>query len=210
MIDIPSIKSLFPQLFENELLEEIKETGVLKSFSRESSILSPGTFIKSIPLLMKGIVKVMRHDEEDNEVLLYYLQAGETCAISLTCCMSNAKSTVSVEVEEDAEMIMIPINKLETWMGTYPSWKAFIMQSYRMRFDKLLEVVDSITFKKIDERIEFYLQQKTEALKKHTIETTHQQIANELGTSREVVSRLLKKMEEMGSVKLGRNKIEVL
>lgn len=210
MIYISSIKALFPQLFEKELLQEIQETATFRTFPKESSILSPGAFIKSIPLLMKGIVKVMRHDEDGNEVLLYYLQAGETCAISLTCCMSNARSTVSVEVEEDAEMIMIPIEKIEAWMGIYPSWKAFIMQSYRIRFDKLLEVVDSIAFKKIDERLEAYLKQKSLALNVQTIENTHQQIANELGTSREVVSRLLKKMEEMGLVKLGRNKIEVL
>lgn len=210
MIPIASIKSIFPQLFEKELLEEIKATGIVKSFPKESSILAPGAFIKSIPLLMQGIVKVMRHDEDENEVLLYYLQTGETCAISLTCCMSNARSTVSVEVVEDAEMIMIPIEKLESWMSNYPSWKSFIMQSYRLRFDKLLQVVDNIAFRKIDERLEAYLHQKAETQNTRTIGTTHQEIANELGTSREVISRLLKKMEQLGMVKLGRNKIQLL
>jgi CRP/FNR family transcriptional regulator len=170
-------------------------------------MLEPGSYVKSIPLLVKGSIKVLRQGNDANEILLYYVSPMETCAMSLTCCVSNQKSNVKAITEEDAVLISLPVSKSDEWMATYPSWKQFIMQTYRNRFEELLKAIDGIAFHKVDERLLKYLVEKSNLLKTSEINISHQQIAEELNSSREVISRLLKQLEQRGILTVGRNRI---
>jgi len=150
----------------------------------------------------------MREDADGNELLLYYLQAGETCAMSLTCCMAFKRSEIRAIAQEDVLMLTIPVDYMEEWMK-YRDWRSFVMNTYRLRFEELLEALDSIAFLKMDERLWKYLQEKAQTLDTTEINISHQDIAYDLNSSREVISRLLKQMERKGMLNLGRNKIEL-
>jgi CRP/FNR family transcriptional regulator len=171
--------------------------------------MDTGQYIKSIPLLLSGSIKIIRQDDTDGEILLYYVGSNETCAMSLTCCMAHQKSRIRAIAEEDTEMITVPVEKMDEWMIKYESWKNFVMQTYNARFDELLRTIDSIAFQKVDERLENYLKSKGELTESKLLVVSHQQIAEELNSSREVISRLLKHLEKNGKIKLGRNKIEL-
>ncbi len=200
----------FPNLYEPALLEEIETFGQSQKAPAGSTLMDIGKYIKSFPLLISGSLKIMREDENGNEILLYYLEAGKTCAMALTCCMKQEKSNIRAVVEEDAEMIMIPVQYSDEWVFKYKSWKNFITETYADRFDELLKTIDSIAFKKMDERLLKYLKDKARVLETNTLTITHQDIAKELNSSREVISRLLKKLEQLGEIKLGRNQISLL
>lgn len=210
MTETDLIKSRFPQIHNKELLENIEKYGILKEVKAGDVVMEYGQFIKSVPLILNGCIKVMRRDDEGKELFLYYLYPGETCAMSLTCCMANQKSEIRAVAEEDSEFIAIPIQYLDLWMHEYNDWKNLVMQTYSNRFRDLLNTIDNIAFRNMDERVEEYLFSKTQALQTSTINITHQEIATELGTSREVISRLLKQLEKKGKIALGRNKIEVM
>ena len=166
-------------------------------------------YVNFIPIILSGSLKIMRQDDNDKETFLYFLTAGDTCAMSLTCCTANKPSSVRAVAEEDSEMIMVPVEKLDIWMNKYPSWKAFVFQTYQKRFEDLLEAVDSLAFKKMDERLWRLLKKKAGLQEKRYVYSTHQELADELSTSREVVTRLLKKLEGMGKIKTHRNRIEL-
>jgi len=204
------VKSRFPIIHNDELLNKIEQNGVFKEVKAGEVMMEYGQFIKSVPLILNGCIKVMRQDEEGKELFLYYLYPGETCAMSLTCCMANQKSEIRAVAEEDSEFIAIPIQYLDQWMNKYTDWKNLVMQTYSNRFRDLLNTIDNIAFRNMDERLEEYLFSKKQALQTNTISITHQEIATELGTSREVISRLLKQMEKKNKIVLGRNKIEIL
>lgn len=210
MTETDLIKSRFPQIHNKELLENIEKYGILKEVKAGDVVMEYGQFIKSVPLILNGCIKVMRRDDEGKELFLYYLYPGETCAMSLTCCMANQKSEIRAVAEEDSEFIAIPIQYLDLWMHEYNDWKNLVIQTYSNRFRDLLNTIDNIAFRNMDERVEEYLFSKTQALQTSTINITHQEIATELGTSREVISRLLKQLEKKGKIALGRNKIEVM
>ncbi len=201
------VKQHYPSLTEPELLKELSEVGMLVDQPAATAMIEPGQYIKSIPLILKGSVRILREDEQGNELFLYYLYPGETCAMSLTCCMANQKSEIKAITEEDTKMIMIPIRYLDEWTGKYTSWKNLVMTTYQKRFNELMNTIDNIAFAKMDERLIRYLKEKQQALQKDLLPISHQDIARELGTHREVISRLLKKMEKDGLVELGRNKI---
>lgn len=190
-------------------MEAIEKQGIAVQKKAGEVIMEYGTMIKSLPLIMEGAIKVVRKDEEGNELFLYYLYPGETCAMSLTCCLAHQKSEIRAVAEEDSSFIAIPISFLETWSSEFPEWKNFIFNSYSHRFKDLLITIDNIAFKKMDERIMEYLFAKKTAHQNHELYLTHLEIAKELSTSREVISRLLKQLEKQGKIKLGRNKIEV-
>ncbi len=171
--------------------------------------MQPGDAFSHVPLLLEGSIMILREDKEGRELFLYYLQEGETCAVSLNSCMVGGVSEIKAIAETDLEVLFIPIRFLETWMEEYPCWKHFIMSTYRKRFEELLLTIDSIAFQKMDERVLQYLQEKSIALNTNQIETTHQKIADDLHSTREVISRLLKQMEKKSLVKLGRNLIEI-
>ncbi|MEY3344127.1 MAG: hypothetical protein RL090_1811 [Bacteroidota bacterium] len=209
MNEISSALAPYRSIFEGQLIAEMEIHGKLMNLPAGTVMLEPGSYVKSIPLLVKGSIKVMRQGADANEILLYYVSPMETCAMSLTCCVSNQKSNVKAVAEEDTVLVSLPVAKSDEWMSAYPSWKQFIMQTYRNRFEELLKTIDGIAFHKVDERLYKYLIEKSNLLKTHEINISHQQIAEELNSSREVISRLLKQLEQRGVLSVGRNRITI-
>lgn len=205
-----TILSKFPILMEPALLDEMERYCTTKTLEAGNNFIEIGDDVVAMPLLTKGVIKVVREDSDGNELLLYYLNGGDTCASTLSCCMERAKSEVRATVIETVTAIMVPINCMEDWMKKYAGWRSFIMQSYRMRFEELLHTIDSIAFKKMDERLIEYLVQLSEERNSLVLLGTHQEIADDLHTSREVISRLLKQLEKLGKISLSRNKIEIV
>lgn len=168
-----------------------------------------GGHIQNIPLLYKGMVKIFREDDDGNELFLYYLYPGEACAISFVCSMKEKKSKIKAITVEDSEFITVPIEYMDEWMLEEKSWYQFVLETFNFRFEELLHTVDDIAFHQMDERLVNYLIKSAQAAGSRTVETSHQVIANELNSSREVISRLLKSLERQGKVTLGRGKIEL-
>ncbi len=204
------VRKHFPSIAEPELQEEIATVGKVMHFKAGRTILDVGAYVRHVPLVVEGSVKVVREDEEGNELYLYYLQAGDACSMSFTCCMMNKQSHIRTVAEEDTTLIAIPIRQVDEWMTRYQSWKNFVMTTYDERMVELVRTIDSIAFRRMDERLLDYLHEKAAVTGNPVIEATHQQIAYDLHASREAISRLLKQMEKQGMVKLGRNKIELV
>lgn len=202
-------KELFPQ-FEPALLEQLEKEGVERNFRAGDVIMRTGQYIKSTVLVLSGRIKIYRENEEGSEFLMYYLGPGEACAVSMICTLQSQTSEVMAQAEEDTEVLMLPVQLMDQLMNEYKSWYQFVIRTYRSRFDELLTVVDNIAFRNMDERLEFYLIRYVKNTGNKQIELSHQQIADDLNSSREVISRLLKKMEQRGRVKLQRNMIEWL
>ena len=204
------VRKNFPQIAEVKLQEEIAAVGKLYTFRSGEIIMDYGSYVRLVPMVVEGSIKVSRESDEGHEIFLYYLNPGETCAMSFTCCMMNKKSDIRTVAEEDVILIGIPIKHMDDWMSRYQSWKNFVMRSYDSRMKELMQTIDSIAFKKMDERLLKYLHDKSETIQSKTIHTTHQEIAFDLNASREAVSRLLKQLEKRQEVRLGRNQIELL
>ena len=204
------VRKHFPNIAEKALQEEIATVGKLTEFSAGTVIMDVGQYVKLVPLVIEGAIKVSREDEDGHELFLYYLQGGQTCSMSFTCCMMNKKSEIRTIAEENTKMIGIPIRYVDEWMTKYQSWKNFVMQTYDFRMMELVRTIDSIAFHHMDERLLAYLDKKAQATHSKVINATHQEIAYDLNASREAVSRLLKQLENDGRVKLGRNKIELV
>lgn len=195
---------------EAKLVEEILTIGRLKKVAAGQVVVSPDSQGNEMPIVLRGLLKVMRHDQNANEVFLYYLEGGETCAMSITCCLEGKKTAFKVLAEEDAVLWMIPLTYLDSWIAKYQSFRRFVFASYQLRFDELLMTIDSIVFTKLDERLYKYLLDTKQATGSFEIRKTHEQIANELNTSRVVISRLLKQLEKEEKIEQHRNLIEVL
>ncbi|ASE60359.1 Crp/Fnr family transcriptional regulator [Chryseobacterium indologenes] len=193
-----------------DLVEKLHRFGVLKNYREGDIILDENASIRSIPIVMKGMIKVIRTEEDGREILLYYIKAGESCIMSFLGGMHNEKSIVKAEVEEDSEVLFLPLDKVSLFIKEHPDWLDYIFRLYHKRFEELLDIINAIAFKKVDQRLLNLLHKKSELTGSDTIQTTHEQLANELGTARVVVSRLLKQLEEEGKLKLGRNKILLL
>jgi len=193
-----------------EMREELEDLGFIKKYPEGSVILNENAYINTIPIVIKGSVKVMQSDDDFREMLLYYLQPGETCIMSFLGGMHHETSKVKAVAEQDSEILFIPINKVSQLIKDYPEWLDYIFRLYHKRFEELLEVTNAVAFKKMDERLLQFIQKKCEIANTNTINITHEQLANELGTARVVVSRLLKQMENEGLVELGRNRITLL
>jgi CRP/FNR family transcriptional regulator, anaerobic regulatory protein len=202
-------KKLFPQ-FEPELIELIEKNAVERSFNAGDIIMRTGQYIKSTVLVLEGQIKIYRENPDGGEFLMYYLGPGQACAVSMICAIQSQTSEIMAKAEEDTEVLMIPIQLMDDMMNKYKSWYQFVIQTYRSRFDELLSVVDNIAFRNMDERLEFYLKRYADKAGKKLISLSHQQIADDLNSSREVISRLLKKMEQRNLVKLNRNMIELV
>lgn len=201
------LRKQFPDLREEALLREILKEGTYRKVSAGDRIMDYGSPIKSIPLLLSGSVRVARQGEDEREIFLYYLLPGETCAVSLSCCMARETSQVRAVAEEDTSMLMVPSIKMDEWMLQYVSWKNLVINTYRRRFEEMLLTIDNIAFRSMDQRLWQYLLDTSSALNSRTIQTTHQEIAYALNSTREVISRLLKQLEKQGKIQLGRNKI---
>ncbi len=190
-----------------ELVEKLQKYSVRKNYPAGSVILNENAYIRAIPLVTQGSIKVIRTDEDGREILLYYIKSGESCIMSFLGGLHNETSKVKAEVEEDAEILFLPIDKVSLFIKDYPQWLDYIFRLYHKRFEELLDMVNAIAFKKVDERLLSLLHKKSELTGSRTLQVTHEQLANELGTARVVVSRLLKQLEEEGVVQLGRNRI---
>jgi CRP/FNR family transcriptional regulator, anaerobic regulatory protein len=197
-------------LFHTLLNEEVYQTGQIKSFPAGTVIVNLHAYIKSIPIVLSGSIKVIQTDEEDQEILLYYIKPGESCIMSFLAGIHNNTSKIKAVVEEDAELLLIPVNKASEWIRKFPEWTDFIFTLYQKRFEELLEVVNAVAFQKLDARLLQLLNQKSSLFQSKEIAVTHQQLADELGTAREAVSRVLKQMENEKLVSLSRNKISLL
>ncbi|HNE86633.1 MAG TPA: Crp/Fnr family transcriptional regulator [Chitinophagales bacterium] len=193
-----------------DLKEKLYQYSIIKNYQEGTTVLRENSNIHSIPIVTKGSIKVMRTDDEDKEILLYYIKPGESCIMSFLGGLHQETSKVKAIVEEDAEILFLPIDKVTILMKEYPQWLEYIFKLYHKRFEELLEVVNAIAFKKVDERLLLLLNKKVELTKSKVIQITHEQLANELGTARVVVSRLLKQLEDEGKLKLGRNKITLI
>jgi CRP/FNR family transcriptional regulator len=200
----------FPS-FSSELKEEIAEGYRIWSIPAGENLMEIGQKIDGVPLLVEGSVKIFREDEDGNELFLYYLYPGEACAISLVCSSGKERiSSIRAQAVEDSHFIVFPIGYMDEWMRKHPSWYEYVLSTYRFRFEEILQSIDEIAFHKLDERLLNYLDKNVEGTGSRILRTSHQDIATELHTSREVISRLLKKLEQRNQVKLSRNQIEVL
>ncbi|WP_322549653.1 Crp/Fnr family transcriptional regulator [Flavobacterium psychraquaticum] len=197
-------------IFEEALIEEIVKVASYSQFKADDYLIEIGDYIKTMPLLLNGAIKILREDENGDELLLYFLERGDTCAMTLTCCMGQSKSRIRAIAETDGALLMIPVEKMEDWLTKYKTWRNFVFDSYNVRLMEMLEAIDTLAFMNLDERLYKYLTDKAKVLGNTEINTTHQEIAYEMHTSRVVISRLLKALELKGTIKLHRNKIEIL
>lgn len=193
-----------------ELVTKLYEHSILKTYPAGSVILQERTHIRSIPIVIKGLMRVIRTEDDGREILLYYIQAGESCIMSFLGGLHHETSKVRVEVEDEAEILFLPVDKVSLLIKEHPEWLDYIFRSYHKRFEELLETINAIAFKKVDERLLNLLHKKASLTSSPTISITHEQLASELGTARAVVSRLLKQLEAAGMVQLGRNKITLM
>lgn len=208
-LSVAEFQQVFPDIYERETAEVVLGTAKLKKLRADDWMVDIGDSIVYMPLLLKGQLRIIREDEEGHELLLYYIRPGETCAMSLTCCSGNAVSNVRAVAEEDTELLLLPIQIIDEWTTKYPSFKSFILKTYQRRFEELLNTIDGIAFHNLDDRLSQLLKQKSEK-EGSVLKTTHQELANQLNSSREVISRLLKQMERKGKIQMGRNKITLL
>ncbi|MCB0706760.1 MAG: Crp/Fnr family transcriptional regulator [Saprospiraceae bacterium] len=204
------VQEHFSQITDPALIKEIAEYGLIKTFKGGEIIMDYGSYIRMVPLVIKGAIKVLREDDQGRELFLYYLQEGDTCPASFTCCLTSKRSFIKTVAEEDTTVLTLPVKQVDDWISKYRNWKDFIMMAYDFRIMELVQTIDSIAFMRMDERLLKYLEDKVEATGVRTIQSTHQEIAWDLNASREAVSRLLKKLEDQGTIKLGRNRIELL
>lgn len=193
-----------------EIRDKLRQFGFEKRFLEGEIIQNDNSYIKAIPIVITGSVRVMRSDENGREILLYYIKAGESCIMSFLGGIHHDTSKVKAIAEEDTEILFIPVDKVSLMIKENPEWLDYIFRLYHKRFEELLDVVNEIAFKKMDERLLDLIKKKSKLVKTKTLQITHEQLANELGTARVVVSRLLKQMEYQGLIKLGRNKIELV
>ena len=200
----------YSYIFEEALLDEIAKVAIYKEFKADDYLIEIGDYIKTMPLLLTGAIKILREDENGDELLLYFLERGDTCAMTLTCCMGQSKSRIRAIAETDGAMLMIPVEKMEEWLTKYKTWRNFVFDSYNVRLNEMLEAIDTLAFMNLDERLYKYLTDKAKVIGNTEIKNTHQEIAYEMHTSRVVTSRLLKALELQGKIKLYRNKIEIL
>ena len=204
------LQQKFAHTLDEDLIKEISKNGKFKKFKKDDIIIDINQALTFIPLLLTGDIKIIREDSDGNELLIYFLEAGETCTMSLTCCLGTTKSKIRAVAEKDSSLVMIPVENMQTWFHNNASWRNFILQSYQIRFDEMLEAIDSLAFMKMDERLYKYLKNMAMVDESKTISIKHQDIAEDLNTSRVVVSRLLKKLENENKIKLGRNKIVIV
>ncbi|WP_167343112.1 Crp/Fnr family transcriptional regulator [Nonlabens sp. SY33080] len=207
---IQELNKHYGSQFELALIEEINQVATFMEVDAGEDLIKPGQYIKSMPLLLDGSIKILRPDEEGDELLLYHLERGDTCAMTMTCCLGTTKSEIHAVTETSVKLLMIPVGKMEEWSRNYRTWRNFVMNSYHERLMEMLESIDNIAFNNMDERLENYLLDKVKILNSKHIHITHKEIAADLHTSRVVISRLLKKMENNSQIKLHRSFIEML
>lgn len=204
------LKETYGLLFEEKLIDEIVAVSLLRDFKQDDVLIDFGDYIKKMSLLITGAIKILREDADEGELLLYFIEKGDTCAMSMACCMGETKSEIKAVAETNGTVIMIPVHKMEEWLGKYKSWRTYIFNSYNSRLKEMLHTIDNLAFMNMDKRILHYLQDKVKINHSKEIKNTHQEIAYDLHTSRVVVSRILKSLENEGTIRLHRASIELL
>lgn len=204
------VSEAYSSIFEPQLIEEVVSVASIIDFDEGDRLIEIGQYIKQMPLLIHGAIKILREDKEEGELLLYFLEKGDTCAMTLICCLGDTKSEIRAIAETGGTLAMIPVAKMEEWLGRYKSWRNFVFSSYNKRLSEMLTAIDNLAFMKMDERLKNYLREKAKVNKSSIIVNTHQEIAYELNSSRVVISRLLKALENEGMIKLNRNTIDLL
>lgn len=204
------ISKTYPSLFEDDLLNEFENLGELIDFKVNDILIDLNQTIKSMPILLSGAIKILREDYEDGELLLYFLEKGDTCAMTMSCCLGDKQSKIRAVAETDGQMVMIPIGRMDQWLANYPSWRQFIFDSYNNRMEEMLAAIDNLAFNDMNQRLKKYLLDVASINKGKVINKTHQEIAYELNTSRVVISRLLKALEKESFLQLNRNVITIL
>ncbi len=204
------IGETFQGIFETELINEIAAAARLVPFEEGEVLIEIGRYIKTMPLLITGAIKIMREDPDEGELLLYFIEKGDTCAMTLACCAGDKKSEIRAVAENKGLVAMVPVSRMEEWMGKYKGWRTFVFESYNSRFNELLSAIDHLAFMHMDERLFGYLQEAGKVNHSKVINKTHQEIAYELNSSRVVISRLLKALENEGKIRLNRNNVELL
>lgn len=204
------LKANYSPIFEEKLMEEIAQVASLRDFHEGDILIDFGDYIKKMPLLLNGAIKILREDFDEGELLLYFIEKGDTCAMTMACCMGETKSEIRAVAETEGQLLMIPVNKMEDWLGKYKSWRNFVFNSYNNRLKEMLSAIDSLAFMNMDERLLNYLFDKSKINKTKFIQNTHQEIAYDLHTSRVVISRLLKALENQGKIRLHRASIELI
>lgn len=204
------LKKTYGFVFEDNLIEEIAEVSLLRDFTEGDILIDFGDYIKKMPLLIEGAIKILREDFDEGELLLYFIEKGDTCAMTMACCMGETKSEIRAVAETNGKVIMIPVYKMEEWLGKYKSWRSYVFNSYNNRLKEMLNAIDNLAFMNMDERLVNYLTDKAKINHSREIQATHQEIAYDLHTSRVVVSRLLKALENDGKIILHRASVELL
>jgi len=199
----------FPQ-FEDNLKARIASVATMRDFHRDEVMMYSGRFFKSTILIVGGRVKLYRESNDGKEYFMYFIEPGNACALSMICAARNQASEVTAVAVEDTQVIQVPLEVMDELMREFKSWYYFVLETYRARFEELLIVIDQIAFKHMDERLENYLFRMFTEMNTKRLEITHQQIANDLNSTREVISRLLKKLEQSGKIKLHRNEVELI
>jgi CRP/FNR family transcriptional regulator len=205
-----NLNEVFKHTFEPQLIQELEKNGRIMSFSQGETIMDIGQIVRMVPILLKGTIKVTRMDDEGREILLYFVSGVESCAMTFSCCMQLKPSEIRAVAEENCLLLTIPVHLMDEWLMKYTTWKSFVMQTMINRFNELLKTIDSIAFQKLDERLISYLKDRAKNAQSTLLNVTHQQIADELATSRVVISRLLKKLENDEKILLYRNQIKLL
>lgn len=208
-LDLNYLNTCFGSLFEQALLHELLEYGHYVEVEQGKTLVRTGGYIHQLPIIISGSIKIVKSDSEGREVLLYYIGELDSCAISLSCCLGKRQSEITAITEETTQMISIPFEKVEEWISKFPTWKQFVFKTYQKRFDDLITVINELAFHKLDERLVSLLRRKSKQNNSTVLNVTHEELALELATSREVVSRLLKQLEKLGHVKLARNRVEL-
>jgi len=203
------LHQIYGSLLEEALLNEIEQVATVKEFSEGDVIIDFGDKILKMPLLLSGAIKILREDFDEGELLLYFIEKGDTCSMSMTCCIGDTKSEIKAVAETNGKVVMIPVMFMELWLGKYKSWRNYVFNSYNNRLKEMLNAIDSLAFMNMDERLLNYLLEKSKINGSREINTTHQDIAYDLNTSRVVISRLLKALEKEGKIKLHRAHIEI-
>ncbi|MEP7319469.1 MAG: Crp/Fnr family transcriptional regulator [Panacibacter sp.] len=209
MLSEKIVAEIFPS-FDNELVKEIGDKADVKEVKAGEMLMRSGQNIRSTVLILSGLVKIFREDDEGNEFFMYYLQPGQACALSMICATKQETSQIMAKAVTDTEIAAIPIQYMDQWMAKYKSWYYFVLETYRSRFEELLVTVDHIAFRNMDERLFFYLKKQQEILKTNMLQVSNTEIAQELNSSREVISRLMKKLSEKGIIKLHKQYIEIV
>lgn len=204
------LEERFQYLFEPKLINEICQHGNLRIFKADEVIVDIGMLITHMPLVISGSIKVLTEDSKGDELLLYYLELGETCAVTFNCCTKKAKSTIRAITETDAEILFVPVEKMEDWMIRYKSWRTYVLDSYNERLNEMVSAIDNIVFNSLEERLRRYIKDKAWMAKSAILNISHQDIANDLHSSRVAISRLMKKLENDNFIKQQRNKIIVV